>query len=169
MLMLGLMRNDTLARYIPAIVRHDKLLHFTCFGLLAAGVMGLLPVRSSGGARGLVVLGLLLVAVASEYIQDLLPYRDFDAWDIASNLSGILLGAGVVTAAPRAAAWMGLGAARRSWGAEPPMPPMPWALTATGTYVLLERGGGDGDDGGDGGGGDGNGGDGGDHDTMARV
>jgi|SRR3990167_7101405 len=64
----------------------DKLVHVAFFA-------GLLYFGNKGYRGNKIVLILLLAvhAVAVEYIQQILPYRSFDAWDIVAGWVGLII------------------------------------------------------------------------------
>lgn len=77
---------------------NDKLLHFGCFGGLAALALPLASNRSEGA---LLLAGLLVASWAIECLQQLLPDRTFCWRDMAANAAGIgavALGALLITA-----------------------------------------------------------------------
>lgn len=72
---------------VSAPAGSDKLGHAAAWMLLAAWWGALLPRRWPGIAVGLLALGGLL-----EALQALLPWRQFEAADLAANLVGVLAG-----------------------------------------------------------------------------
>ncbi|KAG2196557.1 hypothetical protein INT47_010396 [Mucor saturninus] len=69
----------------------DKILHFTIFFILACF---LYFIWNLSVKRNLILATclLLILAIGSEFIQGLLPYRSFDIYDIAANLMGGVTG-----------------------------------------------------------------------------
>jgi len=65
----------------------DKVFHAFMYFVLMIWFAGLyLPSR-----YGLIALGLASLGVGLEFLQTLFPYRFFDPWDIAANISGIAI------------------------------------------------------------------------------
>ena len=65
----------------------DKIFHATTYFILMTWFSGIyLPSRF-----WLIALALALLGVALEFLQTLFPYRFFDSWDIAANISGVAL------------------------------------------------------------------------------
>ncbi|KAI8047799.1 hypothetical protein BDF21DRAFT_433992 [Thamnidium elegans] len=70
---------------------NDKLLHFGIFFVLACFLYFLWNLNVK---RNLILATsmLLILAIGSEFIQGLLPYRSFDVQDIIANLTGGITG-----------------------------------------------------------------------------
>ncbi len=65
----------------------DKIFHAMTYFILMAWFSGVyLPSRF-----WLIALALALLGVALEFLQTLFPYRFFDSWDIAANISGVAI------------------------------------------------------------------------------
>ena len=65
----------------------DKIFHATTYFVLMAWFSGIY-LRSR---FWLIALALALLGVALEFLQTLFPYRFFDRWDIAANVSGVAI------------------------------------------------------------------------------
>ncbi|RCI03866.1 hypothetical protein CU098_005760 [Rhizopus stolonifer] len=70
---------------------NDKILHFFIFFILAVFLYFLWNLSVK---RNLILAtsSLLVLAIGSEFIQGLLPYRSFDIYDIIANLLGGITG-----------------------------------------------------------------------------
>ncbi|KAI9011586.1 hypothetical protein DFJ74DRAFT_304590 [Hyaloraphidium curvatum] len=113
MLFLGLVPRSATPAWLARI--NDKLLHFSCFGLLSVlcvlawELEDLAPVDADLDTRhwgvllaakramrtkaGLTAAGMVAMGVGSEFAQGILsPSRTFDVDDIAFNLLGIAVG-----------------------------------------------------------------------------
>jgi len=65
----------------------DKIFHATTYFILMGWFSGIyLPSRF-----WLIALAFALLGVALEFLQTLFPYRFFDPWDIAANISGVAI------------------------------------------------------------------------------
>ena len=73
-------------------IHGDKVVHFAAYGVMA--LLGLpLTVGFRSGAG--MLLFILCVGGAIEWIQDFLPYRTGSIWDLAANGFGAVIGAAV--------------------------------------------------------------------------
>ncbi|ORX91177.1 hypothetical protein K493DRAFT_317470 [Basidiobolus meristosporus CBS 931.73] len=74
---------------------NDKVLHFFCFGFLTSLIYFFLnsPTLAQNVMRA--ALAALALGLSSEFVQGLLPYKQFDWLDICANLLGssVFLGA----------------------------------------------------------------------------
>lgn len=68
----------------------DKLVHFLMYFSVTIPLMGLMNNRSQVifGVFATILLGILI-----EYIQEYVPERGFEYWDIIANSSGVIFGA----------------------------------------------------------------------------
>lgn len=65
----------------------DKVFHATSYFVLMAWFTGIyLPAR-----YWLIALALVLLGIGLEFGQTLFPYRFFDTWDIAANITGVAI------------------------------------------------------------------------------
>ena len=72
-----------------ALLRHvDKYAHFLTFATLAVWFCGQYARR----AYWRIAVGLLTYGILIEWLQRIVGYRSADVYDVAANLSGILLG-----------------------------------------------------------------------------
>lgn len=68
---------------------HDKLIHFVTFFLLSLMFYWLFETSSTRAVRNLTfIICTLTGGIGSEFVQGLLPYRDFDFKDIIANVLG---------------------------------------------------------------------------------
>jgi len=68
----------------------DKLAHFLMYFSVTIPLMGLLEKRSNQ-IKGVFVA--ILLGIAIEFIQEYVPGRGFEYWDIVANSCGVLFGA----------------------------------------------------------------------------
>ena len=79
---LGFTRNSDLAIYIPLILHSDKILHFIAFFVISLFVCHLYT-SPSHSRHILVCLTINIIgSIASEVIQGITPYREFDWNDV---------------------------------------------------------------------------------------
>ncbi|KAI8070477.1 hypothetical protein BC940DRAFT_296212 [Gongronella butleri] len=92
---------------------NDKVLHFMTFCILSICIYYLWNLSFQ---RNLALTGgvLLVMAIGSEFIQGLLPYRTFDVWDIVANLSGGSTGLAIAFGLDYA--WAARKEHQRRWG-----------------------------------------------------
>jgi len=70
-------------------LKHDKFIHFVTFFLLTLMFYWLFDTSSIRAIRNLTfVICVLVGGIGSEFIQGLLPYREFDSKDIVCNVLG---------------------------------------------------------------------------------
>ncbi|OAA62928.1 VanZ domain protein [Cordyceps fumosorosea ARSEF 2679] len=75
---------------------NDKLLHFLTFFLLTVVFYWVVDTNRRRTINMTFAVCTLILGVGSEFLQSVLPNdRDFDAYDIAANLAGSLLGLGL--------------------------------------------------------------------------
>ena len=69
------------------VLYSDKVFHASTYFILMSWFSGIyLPSRF-----WLIALALALLGVALEFFQTLFPYRFFDPWDIAANITGVAI------------------------------------------------------------------------------
>ncbi|ORX53132.1 hypothetical protein DM01DRAFT_1383751 [Hesseltinella vesiculosa] len=92
---------------------NDKVLHFMTFCILS---VCLYYVWNLSFQRNLLLATsiMLVMSIGSEFIQDLLPYRTFDVWDIVANLLGS--GLGLILAFGLDYGWHARKEHQRRWG-----------------------------------------------------
>ncbi|HWI13310.1 MAG TPA: VanZ family protein [Burkholderiales bacterium] len=73
----------------------DKLGHLLAYGTVMLWFAQVYEDR----ARWRVMLGLVLLGIALEFVQRWTGYRTFDVWDMAADAAGVLIG--IVLAPPR--------------------------------------------------------------------
>jgi VanZ family protein len=73
----------------PDIRGGDKLGHVIAYSTIALWFMQIVQER---GVRAAVCLGLICMGVSLEFVQAMLPYRDFELLDMAANTIGVLFG-----------------------------------------------------------------------------
>ncbi|RPA77969.1 hypothetical protein BJ508DRAFT_309698 [Ascobolus immersus RN42] len=67
---------------------NDKFMHFLAFFLLTLTFYWILEGPRKRVVNLTIIVCLLIMGVGSEFVQGLLPYRAFDAFDILANLIG---------------------------------------------------------------------------------
>jgi hypothetical protein len=77
---------------VAAPGRSDLLAHFLLFGGLAFSALGF---SRRAGQLGWLTLTTIVLGMALEFAQHLLPYREFDLLDAVANGGGALAGLGV--------------------------------------------------------------------------
>jgi len=68
----------------------DKVVHFLMYFSITVPLMGLMSNRSN------VILGVfaaILLGIVTEFIQEYIPGRGFEYWDIVANSCGVIFGA----------------------------------------------------------------------------
>ncbi len=80
--------NSAAMRLVAATHINDKTLHFTAYTLLA-----FIPVFGFKMGRGIpLALSMILLGVALEFAQRLVPSRSFEVADMVANALGVLAG-----------------------------------------------------------------------------
>jgi VanZ family protein len=83
--------NSAPMRWVAATHINDKTLHFTAYALLA-----FIPVFGFQLRRGIpLALSMILLGVALEFAQRLVPSRSFEIADMVANALGVLAGIGL--------------------------------------------------------------------------
>jgi len=73
----------------------DKLMHFLAFFGLTTAFYWIVETSRRRALHATLVVCTGIGGIGSEFLQDFLPYRDFDALDIVANLAGSLCAVGV--------------------------------------------------------------------------
>lgn len=85
---------------IPSAFRHqDKVLHLAAYFVLGVFSMGMMRMSSSGYRASQAILAILLAGLyglLDEFHQSFVPGRDASALDFIADLTGALLGAGLI-------------------------------------------------------------------------
>ncbi|KAI8896139.1 hypothetical protein BC833DRAFT_598682, partial [Globomyces pollinis-pini] len=88
---LGFNRNQDILPFIPSFLQYDKSLHFTCFGVLTFFIYFIWERRMLYNLKWTCII-MFLFSIVSECVQAIMPFRNFDLYDILANLIGSTIG-----------------------------------------------------------------------------
>ncbi|KAK9368588.1 hypothetical protein V1509DRAFT_623346 [Lipomyces kononenkoae] len=77
--------------FAPVSVPHDKVLHFVFFFVLTTLFYWIVDTSRRRLINATIVVCILVGGIGSELVQSLVPYREFDIYDIVANILGASL------------------------------------------------------------------------------